>query len=84
MKEKTPDEVDDGWGGLLVVDDEVAKEDADGSDDKDEAWEELASTFIDGNPDDIIPDDQLPFTRFKIGPEEIEEETPEEIRTGNG
>ncbi|KAL0960634.1 hypothetical protein HGRIS_005663 [Hohenbuehelia grisea] len=33
---------------------------------------------LEGNPDDIIPEEKLPFDRFKLPPEE---ETAEEIRT---
>lgn len=33
----------------------------------------------DGDQTDIIPDEQLPFTRFKLPPEE---EDPDSIRTG--
>ena len=35
--------------------------------------------YLDGDPTDIIPDEQLPFIRFKLPPEE---EDPDSIRTG--
>ncbi len=36
--------------------------------------------YLEGDPTDVIPDEQLPFTRFKLPPEE---EDPDSIRTGN-
>ena len=35
--------------------------------------------YLNGDPTDIIPDEQLPFTRFKLPPEE---EDPDSIQTG--
>lgn len=62
-------EVDDGWGGLTAVveDDEVYKSN------------EITNPYADGAPDEIISEDELPFTRFKLPPEE---EDAESIRTG--
>jgi tRNA-specific adenosine deaminase 3 len=40
----------------------------------------LTGPYLEGDPNDIIPDEQLPFTRFKLPPEE---EDSDSIRTGN-
>lgn len=63
-------EPDDGWGGLGPLSDAVEESDLD--EDK---------SMVDGNPDEIIPEEDLPFTRVRITPDEDEEETPESIRT---
>ncbi|KAF5338980.1 hypothetical protein D9611_008777 [Ephemerocybe angulata] len=66
-KKSDPDEPDDGWGGLAAV----------GEDENTDSTI-LQNPFEGGNPDDIIPDESLPFIRFKPPPEE---ETAESIRT---
>ncbi|KAG6830390.1 hypothetical protein H0H87_008277 [Tephrocybe sp. NHM501043] len=52
-------DLDDGWGGLSAVD-----ESADPSSEE--------SPYEDGDPEEIISDEDLPFTRYKIPPEEEE------------
>ncbi|KAG6841972.1 hypothetical protein C0991_004463 [Blastosporella zonata] len=52
-------DVDDGWGGLSAVD-----ESADPSSEE--------SPYGQGDPDEIISDEDLPFTRYKLPPEEEE------------
>lgn len=39
----------------------------------------VSNPFADGNPDDVIEEEDLPFIRYKPPPDE---ETPESIRTG--
>jgi len=62
-EDRSPIEGDDGWGGLLAV-------------------EEIHSTsdnpFAHGNQEEILTEEELPFTRFQLPPEE---EDPESIRT---
>jgi tRNA-specific adenosine deaminase 3 len=60
------EEAEDGWGGLLAVDEAVQSTKTNGP-------------FLEGDPNEIIPDEKLPFVRFKLPPEE---EDPESIRTG--
>lgn len=57
---------EDGWGGLLVVDEATYSAETDES-------------YLNGDPDEIIVEEQLPFTRFKLPPEEEDFDT---IRTG--
>ena len=57
--------VDDGWGGLASINDDCE--------------EEARNPYIDGDPNETIPEHELPFTRFKLPPEE---EEPGSIRTG--
>lgn len=59
-------EADDGWGGLAAV-----GVDADDS--------PSSNPYAEGDQDEIIPEEDLPFTRFRPPPEE---EDPESIRTG--
>ncbi|TFK40622.1 hypothetical protein BDQ12DRAFT_733838 [Crucibulum laeve] len=56
--------IEDGWGGLSAVIEDTESD--------------CEGPFLDGNPDEIIPDEDLPFTRFKLPPEE---EEPGSIRT---
>ncbi|KAF8073797.1 hypothetical protein FPV67DRAFT_1606053 [Lyophyllum atratum] len=53
-----PEEADDGWGGLSAV-----GEDPDLP---------APGPYLDGDPNEIITDEELPFTRFKLPPEEEE------------
>ncbi|KAH7910812.1 hypothetical protein BJ138DRAFT_1152037 [Hygrophoropsis aurantiaca] len=66
----THEETDPNWGGLLMIDDDkdIAKEDV-----KVDVW-------VDGNPDDIVAEEDLPFTRIKLSLDE-EEEQLDAIRT---
>lgn len=70
-------ETDDGWGGLSAVHNHAA-----GSvEDTDERWTALAGPFIEGDPDETVPEEDLPFTRMKTTLDEVEEEIPEAVRT---
>ncbi|KAF7365315.1 Histone lysine methyltransferase set7 [Mycena venus] len=60
-------DVDDGWGGLTHVDSEA-----------DNAAQHTLPPFFDGPADEIVPEEDLPFERFKPPPEE---ETADTIRT---
>lgn len=63
---RTQEEAEDEWGGLLAVD-EVTQSTG------------RHAPFLAGDPNEIVPDEQLPFVRFKLPPEE---EDLESIRTG--
>ncbi|KAG6814268.1 hypothetical protein H0H92_015383 [Tricholoma furcatifolium] len=52
-------ETEDGWGGLSAVGDSADPTQED-------------SPFTQGDPDEIISDESLPFTRYKLPPEEEE------------
>ncbi|PPQ89643.1 hypothetical protein CVT25_013830 [Psilocybe cyanescens] len=58
------EDLDDGWAGLSAV------EDSDGSN--------IMNPYVEGDPEEIIPEEDLPFIRFKLPPEEEEVHT---IRT---
>lgn len=60
--------VEDGWGGLSMLNDDDVQDSAD-----DGHW-----PLLDGDPDEVVSEEDLPFTRFKPPPEE---ETLEEVRT---
>ena len=62
------EEADDGWGGLTAVENDV------------EAHPEFPG-FLVGDPDEIIPVEDLPFTRLKIARDEDEEEELSAVRT---
>jgi tRNA-specific adenosine deaminase 3 len=57
---------EDGWGGLLGVDEATLSAKTD-------------EPYLDGDPDEIIVEEELPFTKFKLPPEEEDIDT---IRTG--
>ncbi|KAH6911373.1 cytidine deaminase-like protein [Coprinopsis sp. MPI-PUGE-AT-0042] len=66
---------DDGWGGLSLVDpSEQEGEDGLGS----YKGHLIQNPYMEGDPDEILPEEDLPFTRYKLPPEE---ETPDTIRT---
>lgn len=58
----TVDEPDDGWGGLSGIQDDLS------STQVDEDW-----PLMQGDRDDIIPEEQLPFTRLKLIDDEAED-----------
>ena len=60
-------DTDDGWGGLSAVSNNV------------EVGQPPA--FLDGDPDEIIPVEDLPFTRLKVTRDEDEEEELNSVRT---
>ncbi|KAL4250750.1 hypothetical protein ABKN59_006080 [Abortiporus biennis] len=63
------DEPEDGWGGLSGVldDDNLAK--------AEETWD-----LLEGDPNDIIPEEKLPFVRSKIAPDDNEEEELDAVK----
>lgn len=60
---------DDGWGGLSMLDPDP------------DSLEEVVGRFIDGDLDDLIPEENLPFTHLKLVQDE-EEEVMSAVRTG--
>lgn len=58
---------DDEWGGLSAIE-------------NDEEIEGLPE-FLEGHPDEIIPDEQLPFVRMKLQDDEAENDV-DSVRTG--
>ncbi|RDB17880.1 SET domain-containing protein 7 [Hypsizygus marmoreus] len=60
-----PEEAEDGWGGLSAVVEVTDLTEPDGP-------------FLDGDPSEIMADEDLPFTRFRLPPDEEEIDT---IRT---
>lgn len=66
------EDMDDGWGGLASLD---------GVDDGG-ALDELFNGFEDGSPEEVVLEDELPFTRLKLTPEDEEEEDMDAIRKG--
>ena len=62
--------IDDGWGGLSAVAGEA---------------EASSSNHVSkemSDPNEILPDEDLPFTRVKLTSDEDDEETSETVRTG--
>ncbi|KAH9890049.1 hypothetical protein C8Q73DRAFT_149153 [Cubamyces lactineus] len=68
------DEREDGWGGLANLN-EVDEE---STMSQPEDW--LFDRFGDGNPNDNVLEEELPFTRLKLTPEDVEEEDMDAIR----
>ncbi len=64
--EDTPD---DSWGGLSPLQNEEEPDTSEPS-------------FLEGNPDELIPEDELPFTRLKLIDDEAEDELSA-VQTGN-
>jgi tRNA-specific adenosine deaminase 3 len=62
--------VEDGWGGLSAVAGEASS--------PKRILEDMT------NPNEILPDEDLPFTRVKLTSDEDDEETSETVRTGMG
>jgi tRNA-specific adenosine deaminase 3 len=63
------EDTDDGWGGLSAVANDV------------EVSQPRYPAFLDGDPDEIIPVEDLPFTRLKVTRDEDEEEELSAVRT---
>ncbi len=61
--------IDDGWGGLSAI----------AADKASSSKRVLEDT---PNPNEILPDEDLPFTRVKLTSDEDDEETSETVRTG--
>ncbi|KAI0795324.1 cytidine deaminase-like protein [Irpex lacteus] len=64
--EDTPD---DAWGGLSQLQ-------------NDEEVDTSGPSFLEGDPDELIPEDELPFTRLKLIDDEAEDELSA-VQTGN-
>jgi tRNA-specific adenosine deaminase 3 len=78
-------ESEDGWGGLSAMDDTDSGSRQNGTvinNNEDAVWSSLIDRW-DANPDTIIAEVDLPFTRIKIMPDDPEEEVPETVQTGN-
>ena len=63
----------DGWGGLSALDHIDVDEMKEG-----ENKTKIANPYAQGDPDEIIPEENIPLSRFKPPPEE---EDPDSIRT---
>ncbi|KAK7690340.1 hypothetical protein QCA50_006997 [Cerrena zonata] len=63
-------ELEDGWGGLSHI-----RDDTEGADTS-PRWE-----LVEGNPQDIISEDLLPFVRTKVTPDDPEEEEMHAVQT---
>ncbi|PPR05353.1 hypothetical protein CVT24_007967 [Panaeolus cyanescens] len=61
---RVPSPVDDGWGGLSGLDNSDASD--------------IVNPYLEGDQDEIIGEDELPFIRYKLPPEE---EDPDSIKT---
>ena len=68
------EERNDGWGGLGGV----------GADEEDfsVAGHSMFEGFSEGDPDQVIPEEELPFKRLKLTPDEEEEEDMDSVRKG--
>lgn len=67
------EEQDDGWGGLTGVEDQ---------DIESEGALTVLDAFSDGDPNEVIPEEQLPFKRIRLTPDEEEEEDMDAVRRG--
>ena len=63
-------EPDDGWGGLTCIENETGVSNV------------VEDLFYNGNPNEIVTEEHLPFTRIKLTPDEGEEEDMDSIRKG--
>ena len=68
------EEHDDEWGGLGGVGTD--------EDDFDVAGRSMFEGFSEGDPDQVIPEEELPFKRLKLTPDEEEEEDMDSVRKG--
>ena len=71
------EEPDDGWGGLGGVGDAGGGFDEDTKD----SLDVLIAAFADGDPEQVVPEEELPFRRLKLTPED-EEEDVDAVRKG--
>lgn len=67
------EEREDGWGGLASLD---AEDDSPAQDDA------LFGGYADGDSEELVPEEALPFTRLKLTPEDEEEEDMDAVRKG--
>ncbi|KAJ8474170.1 hypothetical protein ONZ51_g7383 [Trametes cubensis] len=70
------EEREDGWGGLANLTE--SDEDNEETNGLPEDW--LFDRFNEGKPHDNVPEEELPFTRLKLTPEDVEEEDMDSIR----
>ncbi|KAI0826727.1 hypothetical protein BC628DRAFT_1435627 [Trametes gibbosa] len=68
----TIDDKDDGWGGLTCL--------GDNEEDNSALDKAFLAFRTDGNPYENIPDEELPFTRLRLTPEDEDEEDMHSIR----
>ena len=73
-RSKASEEKDDVWGGLSGLNAPEENEV--------DATLELLNQFTSGKPDEIVPEDVLPFKRMKMTPEDEEEEDMDAVRKG--
>lgn len=67
----TLSEQEDGWG---VLDDDITPDDG--------LFKERLWALLEGDQSQVIPEEQLPFKRMKLTPDDEEEEEMGAIRTG--
>ena len=66
------------WGALPRVDDG----DDDNRGEGPSGLDAVVDAFADGDPDEVVPEEELPFKRLKLTPEEEEEEEMDAVRRG--
>ena len=64
------DTQEDPWGALPRVDDGDGDDRGEGP----SGLDAMLDAFADGDPDEVVPEEELPFKRMKLTPEEEEEE----------
>ena len=72
-------EPEDEWGGLSGIDE---GDDIVNGEDRPRNTEEIWS-LLDGDPAEVVPEDQLPFRRLKLTPDDEVEEEMSSVRTGH-
>ena len=71
------EERDDGWGGLSGI---AGEGDHEGRSRHIVDWPHVS--FMVGDPDQLVPEDALPFKRLRLAPDEEEEEDIDSVRKG--
>lgn len=69
VRPQPSEETEDEWGGLSSVADNIGVD------------QPGCPSFLDGNPDEIVSDEDLPFVRVKVSQDEDEEEELSAVRT---
>ena len=72
------DPPEDPWGALPRVDDGDDDDRGEGP----SGLDAMFDAFADGDPDEVVPEEELPFKRLKLTPEEEEEEEMDAVRRG--
>ena len=72
------DPPEDPWGALPRVDDGDHDDRGAGP----SGLDAMFDAFADGVPDEVVPEEELPFKRMKLTPEEEEEEEMDAVRRG--